>query len=310
MKALFVGLGSIGTRHLHNLDALCKDRGLEMEVVALRSSDRELAPETACLVARQVKSIPEHEYFDIAFITNPTHLHGFTIGELKGKVGTFFIEKPIFEHVDYNLTLLGLVPEQKAYVAAPMRWTALYLALAEKLRNMLVYCVRAICSSYLPDWRKDVDYREVYSAQKALGGGVTLDLIHEWDYLYDLFGPPLQNYNMRGKVSDLELDADDISVYIAHWPGGVGEVHLDYFGRTYRRQLELFCEDGTMVADFAKGTLTNTDGTVEDYTEDANRRYEREMEYFLDYAMAGIGESVNSPPRAMDVLSIALGESE
>ena len=38
-------------------------------------------------------------------------------------------------------------------------------------------------------------------------------------------------------------------------------MHLDYFGRGYRRSIELFCRDGSYLADFGKGTLTLPDGT-------------------------------------------------
>ena len=63
-----------------------------------------------------------------------------------------------------------------------------------------------------------VDYRTVYSARRAMGGGVTIDLIHEWDYLVDLFGRPQEVYNFKGTYSELEIDSDDLSVYIARWP--------------------------------------------------------------------------------------------
>ena len=43
-----------------------------------------------------------------------------------------------------------------------------------------------------------VDHRTVYSARKALGGGVTIDLIHEWDYLVELFGVPEKLYTFKG----------------------------------------------------------------------------------------------------------------
>lgn len=85
----------------------------------------------------------------------------------------------------------------------------------------------------------------MYSAHKALGGGVTIDLIHEWDYLVDLFGVPETICNIHGKYSDLEIDSDDLSIYIAQYPTLLAEVHLDYFGRTYRRSIELFCKDGS-----------------------------------------------------------------
>ena len=37
LTALFVGLGSIGTRHLKNLHNLCTDRGWTLQADALRS---------------------------------------------------------------------------------------------------------------------------------------------------------------------------------------------------------------------------------------------------------------------------------
>ena len=37
MKALFIGLGSIGTRHLQNLTALCEKQGIPLQADALRS---------------------------------------------------------------------------------------------------------------------------------------------------------------------------------------------------------------------------------------------------------------------------------
>ena len=37
ITALFVGLGSIGTRHLKNLHNLCTDRGWTLQADALRS---------------------------------------------------------------------------------------------------------------------------------------------------------------------------------------------------------------------------------------------------------------------------------
>lgn len=47
MKVLFVGIGSIGTRHLKNLHTVANERGLTLDVTALRSSSRELPAETA-----------------------------------------------------------------------------------------------------------------------------------------------------------------------------------------------------------------------------------------------------------------------
>lgn len=309
MQILFVGLGSIGTRHLKNLSDICARRGLTMQVDALRSSTRSLAPEINGLLRNQCISYDQlAPYYDIAFITNPTHLHADTISKLSDKVGSFFIEKPIFENVGYSLEQLGLPETKKAYVAAPMRWCGTFLALKKMLPSLRPYNVRVICSSYLPDWRPGVDYRTVYSAHKEMGGGVTIDLIHEWDYMVDLFGLPIQSYNFKGRYSQLEIDSDDISVYIARYPRMLAEIHLDYFGRDYRRSIELFCKEGTAVADFAAGTITLPDGTVQHYEEPLNQRYVCELEYFLDYIAGSKAESINSPGLALDILRLTLGE--
>ena len=308
MEVLFVGLGSIGTRHLRNLFEVAKEKGIDVQADALRSSMRPLAEDVEGLLRAQYVSYDQLGHYDAAFITNPTHLHAHTLAELAGKVDCFFIEKPIFEGTGYDLAQLGLGPDQKAYVAAPMRWCGTFLALKERMPDLKPYSVRVICSSYLPDWRPGVDYRTVYSAHKEMGGGVTIDLIHEWDYLVDLFGAPMEAYNFKGTYSHLEIDSDDLSVYIARYPSLLAEVHLDYFGRTYRRTIELFCADGTVTADFGAGTLTLANGLVQHFEEPVNDRYMREMEYFLDYAINGQGESINSPAMALDVLKLTLGE--
>ena len=311
LTALFVGLGSIGTRHLKNLKTLAPEG---VRVHALRSDlSRPLREGVEPLLDAQFTSLEQAlPHYDLAFITNPTSLHAETLTALGGRADTLFIEKPIFSAEQAELNLKELLPGgQKAYVAAPMRWSAVMIAVQKWLRAnpaLAPYSARVICSSYLPDWRPGVDYRTVYSAHKAMGGGVTIDLIHEWDYLVSLFGKPLEIRNFKGQYSELEVDSDDLSVYIARWPHMLGEVHLDYFGRTYRRSMELFTPAGTLTADFGAATLTLPDGTVRDYKESTDAWYQREMTYFLDYAKNGRGESVNSPAEAQDVLKLTLGQ--
>ena len=310
LTALFIGLGSIGTRHLKNLASVCKKRGIALQADALRSDlNRALRPGVSELLHRQLTESDPIGHYDLIFITNPTSLHADALARVRGKAGALFIEKPIFSAEQTGLSLSDyLDPGQKAYVAAPMRWCGTMLALKRHLPELKPYCARVLCSSYLPDWRPGVDYRTVYSAHRAMGGGVTIDLIHEWDYLTDLFGMPQEVYNIKGQYSELEIDSDDVSLYIARYPHLVAEVHLDYFGRGYRRSIELFCPDGSCVADFGAGTLTLPNGTVEHCEEDVNERYLREMEYFLTYAAGPAGPSINPPEAALDVLKLTLGE--
>ena len=308
MRILFVGLGSIGKRHLQNLTQLAQQKQIKTECWAWRSSNNPLPQEIAHLLAGEFERLPQNQHWDIAFITNPTHLHAKTLQQLQGKANSYFIEKPIFESTRYDLSRILADQQVKTYVAAPMRWCKTYMELKKRIQDLKPYSVRVICSSYLPDWRPNVDYRTVYSAHKDMGGGVTIDLIHEWDYLVDLFGIPLQTFHLKGTYSHLEIDSDDLSVYIAQYPTLLAEVHLDYFGRSYRRSIELFCKDGTAIADFGNGTLTLPNGTVEEYPEPVNRRYERELEYFINYVQTGEGKSKNPAEQALQVLKLTLGE--
>ena len=61
MKVLFVGIGSIGTRHLRNLHTVAAERGLALEVTALRSSPRPLADDVAALIAEDMGAEVERE---------------------------------------------------------------------------------------------------------------------------------------------------------------------------------------------------------------------------------------------------------
>ena len=117
LTALFVGLGSIGTRHLNNLAALCADRGWTLEADALRSDPaRPLRPGVAEQLHAQytnAAALPGH--YDLIFITNPTSLHAQALRDVYGRAGALFIEKPIFSAEQTDLDLADFLPAgQKA----------------------------------------------------------------------------------------------------------------------------------------------------------------------------------------------------
>ena len=315
LTVLFVGLGSIGTRHIRNLDHLCQERGIDLYIDALRHDlTVPLRSGVEELLDNQLLDLDDEDalpFYDIVFVTNPTALHAEILEQVKDRAGALFIEKPIVSRNQIYGSLNKLVnPGQKAYVASPMRWSKVFMETKDYLDEhpeKRPFSARAICSSYLPDWRPGVDYRKVYSAREELGGGVDIDLIHEWDYLVYLFGTPLQTYNLRGKFSNLEINSNDLSVYIAKYPNMLAELHLDYFGRKKQRYLELYFEDGTFTADFIENKITFPDGNVVLFEENTNEWYLREMDYFLDYVLFLSGESINPPLEALNVLEISAG---
>ena len=306
MKFLFIGLGSISAKHIKDLAAIIIGRGIKCEITILRRKTDELPQDLLVYNITQITELDEALY-DVAFITNPTNLHYEILQQLKGKTRFYFIEKPIFESCDYDWQNLG-IDERNAYIACPMRHSAVYKKLKEIADSNRVFSARIICSSYLPEWRPNIDYRKNYSAIKDLGGGVTLDLIHELDYMVGLFGLPEKVLNIRGKYSDLEIDSDDLSVYVVQYKDKLCEVHLDYFGRKYQRKCELYTSRGTYTADFKAEIIEKSDGTTIDCYEDKKSNLYKEMEYFLDFIFGKETENINSPKNAFEVLRITLGE--
>ena len=121
LTALFIGLGSIGTRHLKNLTAICAQRGLALRADALRSDlARPLRPGAAELLHSQFTTLQDSAalpHYDLAFITNPTSLHAQALEEIRGLADALFIEKPIVSAEQTDVDLATLLPAgQKAYL--------------------------------------------------------------------------------------------------------------------------------------------------------------------------------------------------
>ena len=308
MRVLFCGLGSIGKRHLKNLIAIAREADTAVEIHALRKTDGILEDEIKGFVTKQIADENKLESdYDIAFVTNPTNLHYKTIQMLAGKTKHMFIEKPIFDHGEYKISDLKLNENGVYYVAGPLRYSGVIQRLKKILSEEKIYCVRVICSSYLPDWRPNTDYRLNYSAHKDQGGGVAIDLIHEWDYISYLFGFPQTVYCMRGKHSHLEIDSEDIAVYIADYKDKLVELHLDYFGKTPRREIELFTEKGTITGDLIRNAIFFTYGKQQiSFEEEKNDIYVNEMSFFTDQILKN--QNFNNLEYCNSVLNIALGK--
>lgn len=308
MKVCFIGLGSIGLRHLKNLIRLAENRNIKLNIDAVRSGKgRELEIGIAEKLDHIYTAYDDIEDdYDVIFVTNPTSLHYKTLLEIKDKAKNFFIEKPIFHTSRVDLSPLSFRKDQHIYVACPMRYENTIQYVKQNIDLDDVYCARAICSSYLPNWRRGVDYRNIYSAHKEMGGGVSLDLIHEWDYLCYLLQPPEQIYSFIRKSSDLEIDSDDVAVYIGQNEKCVFELHLDYFGREEIRQLQLFKKNTTITVDFLKGTIEDSkQDKIVDLHEQRDDYQIRELASFLDIVK---GDSINTNDIGMALKVLRLAE--
>lgn len=143
-----------------------------------------------------------------------------------------------------------------------------------------------------------------------MGGGVCIDLIHEWDYLTYLFGFPQATYMFADKYSNLEIDSEDLAIYIAKYKDKLVELHLDYFGKKTQRYLELFTENNIIKADIFNSKISFTDSTPDIiFNEQPNDKYIAEMNYFIDLCNNKCN-NINDIQHAMSVLNLTKSKGE
>lgn len=259
MKALIIGYGSIGRRHCRLL--LEKP---EMEVALLRrpgGAGFESPPN--CRVFHDLDSALEAKP-DFAVVANPTSLHVRTALELVKAEIPFLLEKPV-SHDAGGLNDLLVEAERKripAMTAFQMRFDPLYQKLKRFIDDGVIgrpLHLSARVGQYLPDWRPGTDYRECYSARKELGGGVLLDLCHQFDIATSLMGEATGTFCRATHLSRLEMDVEDVAdVVIRHVDGRQSQLHFNCLEQNYTWWNRVIGEKGDALWDYGAGSLTIT----------------------------------------------------
>lgn len=306
----FVGIGSIAKRHIRNLYTIAKQENFDIVIDAVSRSGKKREEPIFDCINQVFQSEDELNYlYDAIFITNQTEFHAETLKRVSRFGKNFFIEKPIT-----SIRQIDKIREYKCkdnavyYVACPLRYNAVIQFIKNNIDLKEVISVRSISSSYLPDWRPGQDYRKTYSAQKELGGGVAIDLIHEWDYLHFLFGKPQKVMHLEGKKSRLEINSEDYAIYIAEYKDKIMELHLDYFGRKTLRTITLFTTDDTIVGDIANNSISYLRaGRTINFEEERDDFQIRELRHFLDM-IEGKCEQDSNIEHAISVLQLTQGE--
>lgn len=310
-KIAFVGLGSIATLHLKNLNYYLNSRGDRYTLDIYRSFTGKPLPEDVKSFVSNTyiysDVLPSTRHYDIVFVTNPTSMHLETVLKFANHANAFFIEKPLSDQIEIDDSFFKTIEGITCYVACPLRYNPVLQYLKANVKSEKVLCARAISSSYLPEWRPNVDYRNCYSAHKAMGGGVSIDLIHEWDYLTWLLGMPTDSRQFIQKISPLDIDSDDIAVYIGRNNKTFFELHLDYFGRKTIRTLDLFISEETIHCDLIEGTVNYLKcGDVLKFDNKRNLCHLREIEHFFEI-LTNKDINDSTPEHAYRVLKIAKG---
>ena len=257
MNVLVVGTGSIARRHIKNLQELDEIKRINI----YSSRGLPLGDIYGNKVFIQ-ESLLNLQNVDFAIIANETHKHIPVATELAKQGIHLFLEKPVSHKLQEAQELKKLICEKNilVFVGYNLRFLGIIQFLKkeiEKGRFGEIFFAQIEAGQFLPDWRPGRDYKKVYSAFKNQGGGVALELSHELDYMMYLFGFPSQWIFFSKKVSDLEIETDDIFEGIFHFKEGfLCNVHLDYLQKTKKRKLKIAGSQGVADCDLLEKRLT------------------------------------------------------
>lgn len=313
MKVVVVGYGSIGKRHIGNIS---KNTKYDIIVCSKKPYDDFLKQNKCQLFSSLNQCINLKP--DVAFITNETHFHISSSIKLAKAGCHLFIEKPLSDSLHNIDKLMNIVKKKKliTIVGCDMR----FHPCIQKIKEIIslgklgkVISIKVENGSYLPDWHPDEDYRKSYAALKKLGGGVVLTCIHELDYLYWIFGNPIETCSISGRFSDLKMDVEDLSSILLRFKNNViGEVHLDYFQKPITRSCKIIGTKGTLYWDsdsnlvkiynFKNNKWKNEFRLIR-YTH--NKKYVDEINHFFS-CIKNKKKTINDINQGLNTLKIAL----
>jgi predicted dehydrogenase len=313
-RLAIVGCGSIGRRHLQNVQhlgytdvlvcdpnpAALQDLAVPYAVQCSTNLEALLQQEPTVVVV----AAPSQVHLAVALMAARAHCH-------------LFIEKPLAHTLLGLDTLLQETRRRRliTMVGCNMRFHPGPLQVKRWLEAGVigqVLSARLHTGSYLPRWRPQQDYRQSYSASAAWGGAV-LDCIHELDLALWLLGTARLTAAVTRPATSLGLATDGLAeLLLEHSSGAISSVHVNFVQRNYRRSIEIIGSTGSIAWDIHAGgvELYGEDGTLVRRRQQParwqlNDMYVDEMAYFLRCVQAGEA-TCNGIERAMQTLELAL----
>lgn len=298
-KCLVVGSGSIACRHINNLRQLLP----HADIACVSASGRALsASDTQATVNLESFEKALAWKPDMAVVASPAPLHlGHALALLETGIHVL-IEKPLSDSVERHSEMAERLQNyrDRIEVAYNLRFLSSYgqmkVLLAAQTTGR-IYSIHIDIGQYLPDWRPQSDYRRNVSANRSLGGGVLLELSHEFDYLINLFGQFDRVFGITRRSSDLAIDVEDTAdILLTRSDGVIAQLHMDFLQRKATRHCKVIGQDGTLHWDLIANSITLETATSNEtlFCEreiDRNAMYLELMRGFIQFAQG------NTAPR-------------
>lgn len=251
LSVLIAGCGSIGKRHARILHGL--------GVSDLRACDPDPAQRATLLAG--TAAVKMYDSFEAGLadspitvlICTPPKLH-IPMAMQALRAGCHVLcEKPLSDTPDGmdDLEALAADTNKKVMVALCFRYHDGLLKAKRYLdegRIGRLVSVRALMGEHLPEVRPD--YQTLFTA-RYLGA---FDLMHEIDLAIWYANRPIRRVlAVSGRYSDIGIDAPDLAeILIDFEERCLAGIHLDFFQRPRRRQIELIGSNGVILVEFAR----------------------------------------------------------
>ena len=299
LKAVVIGCGSIGQRHIKNLKSI----GIK-SIYALRTKKgfhQDLPDDLGVIELNDWNDIAK-EKPDIAIISNPTSLHLETALKLIPFVKGVLMEKPLSNSLEGVDRLIKLINKNNTVLF--MGHNLMFHPIISNIKEFInsnnvgnIINIQCQVGHWLPDWHPYENYKKSYFAKKRLGGGVALTLIHEIHLAIELAGKPLEVCGMKSSSSllDVDKDIDVISdIMIKHDSGCVSQIHMDYIQKPFHRSglvtfeqswISYDFNEQKVVAQLPNNKLPSTIWSDKNY--DNNEMYIKQLKCFIEYVEEG-----------------------
>ena len=254
MKALVIGLGSMGRRRVrclqqHGVDAIA---GFDT-----RADRRERAAKEYGISVRDQLAAEDLRGFDVVVISTPPDQHHTAIEWSIAAGKPCFVEASV---IRAPLPALDERARAKGVLVAPSCTLRFHSAIRDitqvvqsgrygKPCNFSYHC-----GQYLPDWHPWEKVTDYYVSNPLTGGAREI-VPFELTWMVEAFGWPQQVQGMKLRTTDVGAPIDDTYAALLRFDGFVGSLVVDVVARQAVRKLTLNFERASLSWDWDSGTV-------------------------------------------------------
>ena len=254
MKALVIGLGSMGRRRVRCLRQL----GVEqVEGFDTRADRRAAAAQEYGIPVRERLAAEDLRAFDAVVISTPPDQHHTALAWALDAGKPAFVEASVIRD---PLPALDARARAQGVVVAPSCTLRFHSAIREitqivhsgrygKVCNFSYHC-----GQYLPDWHPWEKVSDYYVSNPLTGGAREI-VPFELTWMVDAFGWPREVQGTRMRTADVGAPIDDTYAALLRFDGFVGTLVVDVVARQAVRKLTLNFERASLSWDWDSGVV-------------------------------------------------------